>query len=341
MLSLAGGHRLRTKAEGCNLSDTLPGTGAMHSQEISAAPSYTGMVMASDSLSRRALIVGSMSMGVAYAMQGTAAPLTAGQVIDRIKANVGVPWREQTVDNIIAGTADLPVKGIATTMMATFDVLKRASAAGRNMVITHEPTFYSHQDSVEKLNNDETYLAKMDFINKNGMVVFHFHDHWHARRPDGINAGMVRELGWEKNANPDNPRRYKFDGIPLARFAQDIERKLKASTMRVVGDPKLPVTNVAVAWGYFSPSPAMNALTRPDVDVLIVGETREWELVEYVQDQIAAGKKKALIVIGHVASEQAGMRLCAEWLKGFVTEVPIEFVPAGEPFWTPRNPIGS
>jgi hypothetical protein len=24
---------------------------------------------------------------------------------------------------------------------------------------------------------------------------------------------------------------------------------------------------------------------------------------------------------------------CARWLKTFVTEVPVEFVPAGEPFW--------
>ena len=51
--------------------------------------------------------------------QTPAASLTAGQVIDRIKASVGVPWRAQTVDNIIAGTADSPVRGIATTMMAT------------------------------------------------------------------------------------------------------------------------------------------------------------------------------------------------------------------------------
>src|SRR4029453_10431884 len=52
--------------------------------------------------------------------------ITAGQIIERIKANVGIPWRAQTVDNIITGTAETPVKGIATTMMATLDVVKRA-----------------------------------------------------------------------------------------------------------------------------------------------------------------------------------------------------------------------
>jgi hypothetical protein len=29
------------------------------------------------------------------------------------------------------------------------------------------------------------------------------------------------------------------------------------------------------------------------------------------------------------------MKYCADWLKGFVTEVPIDFVPAAEPFWRP------
>jgi hypothetical protein len=27
---------------------------------------------------------------------------------------------------------------------------------------------------------------------------------------------------------------------------------------------------------------------------------------------------------------------CARWLKNFITEVPVEFIPAKEPFWTPR-----
>ena len=279
-----------------------------------------------------------ITASAAYAFQAAAPSLTAGQVIERIKANVGVTWRQQTVDNVIAGAPVTPVRGIATTMMATLDVLKRASAAGRNLVITHESTFYSHQDTVDQLKTDETYLAKLDFIDRNKMVVFHFHDHWHARRPDGINAGMARELGWQKNASPENPRLYTFEPAPLVEFARGIERKLKSRTMRVLGNPRLPVSRIYTSWGYVSQFPGINFIARPDVDALVVGETREWELVEYIQDMITSGKKKALIVIGHVLSEQSGMELCAEWLKSFIEEVPIDFVPAAEPFWTPDQP---
>jgi putative NIF3 family GTP cyclohydrolase 1 type 2 len=279
-----------------------------------------------------------LAAGAALQAASQALPaLTAGMVIDRIKANIGIPWQQKTVDNIIAGAPDTPVKGIATTMMATLDVCKRANAAGKNMIITHESTFFSHQDTIDQLTQDETYLYKRDFLNRNGMAVFHFHDHWHRRNPDGIAAGMVRDLGWEKNADPANLKLLTFPGTPLARFAQDIEAKLGIRTMRVLGDPKLPVNRVITSWGYVGMG--IPLISREDVNVLVCGETREWELVEYVQDMISSGKKKAMIVLGHVVSEQAGMKLCAEWLKPFIPEVPIEFIAAAEPFWRPQNPV--
>ena len=285
--------------------------------------------------SRRGFLLGSMGLLTARLTHAQAAPLTAGQVIERIKAQVGVPWRAQTVDNIIAGTAETQVKGIATTMMATLDVVQRAAAAGRNMVITHESTFFSHQDRTDQLQQDPTYQFKRDFLNKHDMVVFHFHDHWHGLQPDGIATGMMRELGWEKNADPQTPRMFTFPGIPLARLAKGMQTKLKIRTMRVVGDPNLSVKRVLASWGNVSLMPGIPLLARPDVDVLVVGETHEWELVEYAQDAITMGQKKALIVLGHVVSEQAGMKYCAGWLKGFVKEIPIEFIAAAEPFWHP------
>jgi putative NIF3 family GTP cyclohydrolase 1 type 2 len=297
--------------------------------------------MDTEDVSRRAFMLAGAGLAAAdlAAPQAAGGALTAGQVIERIKKNVGIPWRTETVDNIIAGSPDTPVKGIAATMMATLDVIRRAAASGKNLVITHEPTFYSHQDKTDELTQDATYQFKADFIRQHGLVVFHFHDHWHGRRPDGIATGMARELGWEKNADPRNPRLFVFPGTPLARFAREIQSRLKIRTMRVVGDPKLPVRRVVASWGYLSQMPGIPLLARPDVDVLIVGETREWELVEYAEDAIAAGNKKGLIVLGHVVSEQAGIKYCAEWLKSFIPEVPIEFIPAAEPFWSPDYPV--
>jgi putative NIF3 family GTP cyclohydrolase 1 type 2 len=298
--------------------------------------------MRSNKVSRRNFILSGSSALLARQLakaQQSQTGLTAGQVVQRIRNHVGVPWKSVTVDRILAGNDDIPVKGIAVTMMSTLDVLERAIAAGKNMIITHEPTFYRHEDTTSDIQNDPTLKFKLDFIREHDVAIFRFHDHWHAHHPDGIAVGMMQELGWEKNVDPADPKRFTFSGEPLVQFCQSMQTSLKDRTMRVVGDPRLPVKRVVANWGYGERLATISLLARPDVDVLIVGEAREWELVEYAQDSITAGNQKALIVLGHVVSEQGGMKYCTEWLKSFVTEVPIEFVPAKEPFWSPSNPV--
>ena len=264
-------------------------------------------------------------------------PPTARQVIDQIKAHVGVPWREETVDTIKAGDPDTPVTGIATTMMATFDVLKRAHAEGKNLVITHEPTFYSHQDKTDvfEKENDPVWADKLKFIIDHKMVVWRFHDHWHMRRPDGIMEGVLRSLGWEKFYNPEMRVAKLPAAMTLAALAADVQKKLGAKVLRVVGDRNMKVTTIALQPGAGGPAGHRRALQRPEVEVLLIGEVPEWETIEYVNDASAQGKRKALILVGHIPSEQPGMDNCATWLKTFITNVPVGFVPTIEPFWTP------
>ena len=294
-----------------------------------------------NSLSRREFLAvgGAMISGVAFG-QSTSAAITVGEVIARIKSHVGVPWHEQTVDNLLTGDPETPVQGIATTMMATLEVVERCAAQDKNMIVTHETPFYLHQDHTDDIKSDPTLLYKLDFCKQHNIALFHFHDHWHARHPDGIAQGMVNQLGWQKNVNdPADPKKLTFDGIPLAKFVQQMQTSLNARTIRVLGNPALPVRRVETSWGYASREGGIKIFAQPDLDVFICGETREWELVEYCQDSIQAGNKKALIVVGHVLSEQGGMILCADWLKSFISEVPIQFVPTPEPFWNPDHPV--
>jgi hypothetical protein len=39
-----------------------------------------------------------------------------------------------------------------------------------------------------------------------------------------------------------------------------------------------------------------------------------------------------VILLGHMLSEDFGMQEVAEWLRGFLPDVPMDWVPAGEPF---------
>jgi putative NIF3 family GTP cyclohydrolase 1 type 2 len=166
-------------------------------------------------------------------------------------------------------------------------------------------------------------------------VVWRFHDHWHERRPDGILTGMVEALGWGKYRSPGDPRLFVVPETTLDRFAGAIKERLGIRTLRVVGDPAMRLSKVALNPGYCPIAVGGRMLGRDDVEVLVMGESPEWETVEYADDAVAQGRRKALIILGHIPSEQAGMDECARWLKTFVTEVPVEFVPASEPFWTP------
>jgi putative NIF3 family GTP cyclohydrolase 1 type 2 len=262
---------------------------------------------------------------------------TAREIVAEIQKQVGVPWREKTVDTFKSGNPDAPVTGIAVTMMATMDVLERASAKGLNFVITHEPTFYSHEDVPEGMpESDPVWAEKRAFIEKHGMVVWRFHDHWHMRKPDGIEAGMVHALGWERYQNAGNQYLFVLPETTVKKLAEEVAKKLDSPVVRVVGEPEAKVTKVGLSPGFAGFVRETHALESDDVQVLLVGETREWETVEYAADAVTQGRKKALIVLGHIPSEQAGMEECTSWLKGFVKDVPVEFVATEEPWWLAR-----
>ncbi len=262
---------------------------------------------------------------------------TAGEVIAAIQEHVGIPWNSTTVDTFKAGNPDTPVTGIAVTMMATLDVLQRASSQGLNLVITHEPTFYNHIDTPEAMDpSDPVWAEKRAFIEKHNMVVWRFHDHWHRRKPDGIVAGMIHALGWEKFQSPENPYLFTLPETTVEKLAADVAKRLDSPVLRVVGNPDMNVTKIALSPGAAGFVRETHALEMDNVEVLLIGETREWETVEYAADAATEGKKKALIVIGHIPSEQAGMEECTRWLKTLVKDVPVQFVPARQPFWLPK-----
>jgi putative NIF3 family GTP cyclohydrolase 1 type 2 len=256
--------------------------------------------------------------------------MTAQEIVARIRQQLaaqGIPWRAETVDTFKAGDPDTPVAGIATTGMATFPMLKRAAKANRNFVITHEPTFYSHQDQTAALAQDATYEAKQRFIKENRLVVWRFHDHAHAIRPDPLVVGSARALGWTAYASPTEPRIYTVPPTTLGALAADVARRLKGRAIRVAGDPAMKVTRVALGPGYGVP-PLTSAF-----DVAVGGEASEaGGNTEYLADAAASGHPKGLIVLGHMLSEDFGMFEVGEWLRGFLTDVPIEWIAAGEPF---------
>jgi len=279
---------------------------------------------------RRFLAVTGAGVLVPGTVFGRALP-TVQQIVDRVQKNVGVPWQAKTVDGIKAGNPDTPVTGIAATSLATLTVLQRAVASGKNLIVTYEPTFYGQTDLIGTRADDPVYVAKKNFIEQNKLAVFRFHDHWLARTSDPVLQGLTEALGWQKRQTPGAPNRFTLPTTTLDAIVGDVQKKMKSRAMRVIGDPQSKIGRVALLPGV---SPLAAALkTLPDVDLIIAGEMREWEGVEYTQDSVSAGKKKGLILLGRVLSEEPAMNVCARWLKTLVREVPVEWIPVGDPYW--------
>ena len=262
--------------------------------------------------------------------------MKAGEIVDRIKKNLGAPWRDATYrDTFKSGGPESEVTGIATTVFVTMEVIEQAAAAGLNMIIPHEDTFWNDRDDTAIVEGEPLYQTKLNLLKKHNIVVFRIHDHMHAQRPDFTYVGSTRAIGLDpRHETAPNSHRFVIPETTLGALAAEVKKRSGARALRVVGDPNAKVSRIQLGVGYATPP-----VNNPEIDVVISGEQQEadggFDSPAYVLDAVALGIAKGWIMLGHAISEEAGMLEMAEWITSFVPEVPVRLVKAGEPFWRP------
>jgi putative NIF3 family GTP cyclohydrolase 1 type 2 len=275
--------------------------------------------------------------------------VSAKEVVDRIKKNLGVEWKQETVDGFKAGDPSIAVTGIATTSLATLTVLDRAIKAGVNLIVTSEPTYYSRADSPTPpvgrwgsgapppstpLPADPVFAGKDEFIKKHNLAVFRMSDHWRLRTPDPFAQGLADMLSWSKFVAVGDPKHVSIPETSLDALVSHVKTALKSrGGIRVVGNPHQRIRKVAFLPGSTPIQASIETL--PGVDAIVAGEVREWETVEYVRDTVTLDGKKSLVLVGRVVSEDPGMHLCAQWLQTIVPEANSMWISAGDPYWRP------
>ncbi len=283
--------------------------------------------------------------------------VTAQEVVDRIRKNLGVDWKPDSVDTFKAGDPATQVTGIVTTSLASLDVLGKAVKAGANLIVTCEPAFYSMADTpappVRRRFQrgadgkivllppppgpppaDPVFTAKDDFIKKHNLVVWRFSEHWRQRTPNPYAQGLAAALGWANYASAGDPAHLSIPETSLDALVHHVKSSLHSrGGMRIVGPPQLKVRKVAFLPGSTPIQASLETLA--GVDTIVAGEVREWESVEYVRDTVDLGGNKALVLVGRIVSEEPGMQVCAQWLKTLVPEVKSTSISAGDPYWRP------
>ena len=259
---------------------------------------------------------------------------TAASVIEQIIKHTGAPILPKTVDVIKEGNPETRVTGIVTTMFATMEVLKTAVEKKSNLIVVHEPLYYNHLDETKQFQNDPVFLEKQKYIREHGLVIWRFHDYIHMMKPDGISMGMIDKLGWKKYMEEGSLDRFRLPETTLENLIKELKTRFPGSSFQVIGKPDLMVSGIAFDCGAPGSMAHIKDLQDPDIDVVIAGESQQWETYEYARDAVSQGRNKAVIFIGHINSEEAGMEYCAKWLKGFVKDIPVAFVESGSSYRT-------
>jgi putative NIF3 family GTP cyclohydrolase 1 type 2 len=246
---------------------------------------------------------------------------------------------EKTCDQLIEGNWDYKVTGVVTTFMATVDVIRRATDMGCNLIITHEPTYFTGLDRPDWLKGDAVYHGKKTLIDDNRISIWRYHDHMHSGNTDLIYAGLLETLGWTEYLDKKFPlpHCYTIPTTNVSALVTFLKKTLGMKVIQVIGDPEMKCSRAGILVGGGSlglgreemPAELMND---EKLDVIICGEITEWTLTAYVRDAAALGFNKALVIVGHERSEEPGMKELANRLLPLLTGIPVHFIDAGEPF---------
>lgn len=294
--------------------------------------------------------------------------ITGQDVIGRIQKKLAASWTSTNADAIIAGNGDTEVKGIVTTYAPSLEVLHKAVASGKNMIISRESPYWARSNAPgggttlsglpgtwtngpdlsikpdpPPPANDPVYRAKSDYIVANKLIVYRLFANWNAQGEDMQLKGLAKALGWEKHYKPSGgkpwARNNGFFELPpatLKETAQNIKKTLKMKSIRIGGDPNTVVHKAALSHGMYWLTDMQKMYAEPGVDLVVMGEPQwENELSLYSFDVADSGQKKGYILLGQEVSEEPGCGEMATWIKSFVTEVPVEHLSAGEPCWMP------
>ncbi len=243
------------------------------------------------------------------------------------KVGTWVDW-EKTVDTFKAGDPNAEVKGIAVGWMSLQWALEKAHAAGCNLVVTHEPTFYDHWDRDPSVFEHEHARRKRAFLAETGMVVYRCHDVWDAMPEVGIpdSWGKGLDLGGRVVNSAKFYRVYEREPLTVEALAGHVlqrVRPLGQEHVDVVGDPAKVVSRVAIGTGAITDVVQMVGL---GADALIVTDDgiRYWKGGSWALD---AGLP--LLVVNHATAEEWGMQSLTRYLREQFPEVPIRHIPEG------------
>ena len=265
--------------------------------------------------------------------------MTAVELYRRIRSLHEIA--EPSVDRIIVGAPETVIRGIAVVWMPTWNALRAASGQGLNVVVAHEPTFFSHHDldGFEMAQRDlppraraaleEARDTKRRWMEEEGMVVIRCHDVLDAM-PGGVVDSLAEQLGFGAANYVASWQGYRVVRLPSPETAVNVVQRL-AKAFAVLGqpgvgfygDPARVVKTLGLGTG-FGCEPWRFVELGADMALTIDDRIKTWVEGEWANDS-----GFPLAVINHGTSEEWGVRRLARRLKDAFPALPVELIPQG------------
>lgn len=246
------------------------------------------------------------------------------QLIEELKSYAAKPVDEsRTCDTVKTGDADRALTKAAVAMFPTPNVVKAAAEWGAELLIVHEPCYYNHLDN--KLPYALAHEKKA-LLESSGLTVFRFHDGAHAMMPDLISHGEVKYMGLKGEYHEQSDTFTLAEPMTARELAKHLEKQLDIRHIRIAGCTDRKGTSIGLCLG----APANVAEMLESNDFVLTGEIYEWREGELARDYAQLGYNKAIILMGHEASERDGMRLLCDMLAQTHKEFESRYFESGE-----------
>ncbi len=267
------------------------------------------------------------------------------EIINKLSAFHPAVDEVHTCDTVKCGDPSRECSGIVVTCFASVEVIRKTIELGANLIITHEPLFWNHEDKTDWLAASEVFSEKKRLLDSHGIVVWRDHDHIHGGPPcnnpefiDGIFYGIMQELGWTeyKLDYPNKPLLFALPETDALSLGLELKEKLGLNGIRIVGDKNAKVSKVFLCEHLRDADREVNSkiikTELEDIDAIIPLEIVDWTLCAFVRDCCSLGKSKVVYNIGHFNFEEPGMKFMCKYLPRLVGNTPVHYVPSGDSF---------
>ena len=261
--------------------------------------------------------------------------MTCWELVNRIHSALGERHKDAMYEGIITGSDDDTVTGILVANEPSVEAIRLAISSGKNCILCREHPFYLFGEYLsvglaDALADDPVLNAKRKLIEDNHLLIIRLASLWDTARPKMFSGALARELGWqpenEMSGDQSTTVYCNIAETTLSDLATAASDHLKEKTLRIVGDPNLPIRRVAVLHGFSYPTLILShALQDARVDCIVTGGTPEVDhSTTYIRDAITAGRNLGLVQIGYEKSDYPGAVELTKWLKSILPGMPID-----------------